>query len=208
MSVSDTNPSLDSSGALPTTNGGSLKDSAVNSKVCIVFRGESLEADRDSNFFTASPLLLTCAGASSAFNTVKNAQITQDLANGISSQIQSQNWYSYIFQGPVATSVKNEATATSNEFSALAGSREPPSHTAANETPLTRKISASPTRFSLTKPDYHSFFYTLLSWKNPRATGATFAATLVLIFAGRYLPILRYTLKLTWMTLGGKTADP
>lgn len=52
--------------------------------------------------------------------------------------------------------------------------------------------------------DYHSFFWTLLSWKNPRATGATFAATLVFIFACRYLPIMRYGLKLTWMTLGGE----
>ena len=52
--------------------------------------------------------------------------------------------------------------------------------------------------------DYHSFFYTLLSWKNPRATGATFGAVLVFIFACRYLPIIRYGLKLTWMTLGGK----
>lgn len=55
--------------------------------------------------------------------------------------------------------------------------------------------------------DYHSFFYTLLSWKNPRATGATFAGVLVFIFACRYLPIIRYGLKLTWMTLGGEYID-
>lgn len=80
---------------------------------------------------------LTCAGASSASNSVKNAQITQDLTNGIPSIDMIQNWYSYL-KGPMATSVKNEAAATSNEFSALAGSRQPPTHTAANETPLTR----------------------------------------------------------------------
>ena len=83
---------------------------------------------------------LTPAGAASAFDTVKNAQITQDLANGIPSTDQIKSWYSYL-KGPVATSVKNEATATGNEFSALAGSRQAPAHTAANETPLTRKVA-------------------------------------------------------------------
>lgn len=51
--------------------------------------------------------------------------------------------------------------------------------------------------------DYHSFFYTLLSWENPRATGITFAASLAFIFACRYLPVIRYMLKISWMTLGG-----
>ena len=31
--------------------------------------------------------------------------------------------------------------------------------------------------------DYHSMFYRLLSWKNPRATGISFAAAIVFIFA-------------------------
>ena len=52
------------------------------------------------------------------------------------------------------------------------------------------------------KQDYHSFFYRLLSWKNPRATGIAFAATVVLIFASRYLNVLRFTLKALYLTLG------
>jgi len=108
--------------------------------------------------------------AAAAVNTVQNHPITQNIVNG-----------------PVATSVKNEAGATASEFSDLAGSRQPPSYTAANDTPLTH---------------YHSFFYTLLSWKNKRATGVTFVAAVTFIFACRYLPILRYMLKVTWMTLG------
>lgn len=108
--------------------------------------------------------------ASAAVNAVQNHPITQNVANG-----------------PVAQSVKNQSAATSNEFSGLANSRAPPSHTAANGQPLTH---------------YHSFFYTLLSWEHPRATGISFAAAVLLIFAGRYLPILRYVFKMSFMTLG------
>lgn len=53
--------------------------------------------------------------------------------------------------------------------------------------------------------DYHSFFFNLLSWKNPRATAITFVGVLVFIFACRYLPILRLALKGTWTILGGKS---
>src|SRR5947209_16699932 len=70
--------------------------------------------------------------------------------------------------------------------------------------------------------DYHSFFYTLLSvrrpleklhcftdphsqWEHPRATAITFAATIFFIFACRYLPILPWILKVTYLTLGGKS---
>jgi hypothetical protein len=45
-------------------------------------------------------------------------------------------------------------------------------------------------------------FYRLLSWKNPRATGIAFAATVIFIFAARYLNIIRYGLKLLYLTLG------
>lgn len=92
-----------------------------------------------------------------------------------------------IANGPAAQAVKNEAAVTSNEFSDLAGSRKMPQHTAANETPLTH---------------YHSFFFNLLSWKNPRATGITFASVIVFIFATRYLPLVRLMLKGTWTILG------
>lgn len=40
----------------------------------------------------------------------------------------------------MATSVKNEAGAASNEFGNLSAARTAPSYTAANDTPLTRKI--------------------------------------------------------------------
>jgi len=49
---------------------------------------------------------------------------------------------------------------------------------------------------------YHSFFYTLLSWKHPRATGIAFATNVIFIFASRYLPILPWAFKLTYITLG------
>jgi len=89
--------------------------------------------------------------------------------------------------GPAAQSVKNQAAATGNEFSDLASSRTMPEHKAANDTPLTH---------------YHNFFFNLLSWKNPRATGITFVSFLALIFACRYLPIIRLALKGTWTILG------
>lgn len=40
----------------------------------------------------------------------------------------------------MATSVKKEAGAASNEFGNLGAARTAPSYTAANDTPLTRKI--------------------------------------------------------------------
>jgi hypothetical protein len=45
-------------------------------------------------------------------------------------------------------------------------------------------------------------FYRLLSWKNPRATGIAFAATVLFIFAARYLNVIRYGLKVLYLTLG------
>lgn len=133
--------------------------------------GESTAPTTNSNGTSAANVKDSIVNnAATAANSVKNAQITQDLANG-----------------PMATSVKNQASATSNEFGSLAGSRATPSYTAANDTPLTH---------------YHSFFYTLLSWQNPRATGITFAASILFIFACRYLPVISWVLRITWMTLG------
>jgi hypothetical protein len=45
-------------------------------------------------------------------------------------------------------------------------------------------------------------FYRLLSWKNPRATGIAFGATVVFIFAARYLNLIRYIFKTSYMVLG------
>lgn len=127
------------------------------------------------------------------------------------------------YTGPVATSIKNEAGTTASEFSDLASSRQTPAYTAANDTPLTRTHLMSLINGNGSVPDiltdYHSFFYTLLSvsvphpmlrvptdilqWKNKRATGITFASVVAFIFACRYLPIIRYLIKCTWMVLGG-----
>lgn len=49
---------------------------------------------------------------------------------------------------------------------------------------------------------YHSLFYRLLSWKNPRATGIAFAVSVAFIFAARYLNVIRYIFKAVYLTLG------
>lgn len=43
-----------------------------------------------------------------------------------------------------------------------------------------------------------------LQWENPRASAIAFASTVIFIFLARYLHIIRYALKLTSFTLGGK----
>jgi hypothetical protein len=40
-----------------------------------------------------------------------------------------------------------------------------------------------------------------LSWDNPRVSGITYLSTVLFIFAARYLDILRYTFKATYMIL-------
>ncbi|KAH8730787.1 Reticulon-domain-containing protein [Phaeosphaeriaceae sp. PMI808] len=92
-----------------------------------------------------------------------------------------------VVNGPVGQNVQAEATKTRNEFADLANSRQIPEHKTATGQNLTH---------------YHSMFYRLLSWKNPRATGIAFATTIVFILAARYLNIIRYSLKLLYLTLG------
>jgi len=98
-----------------------------------------------------------------------------------------RSWYDAVVNGPVGQSVQNEAAKTSNEFSNLANARTTPDKPAATGQPLTH---------------YHSLFYRLLSWKDPRATGIVFAALISLIFASRYLNVLRYTFKILYSVLG------
>lgn len=45
-----------------------------------------------------------------------------------------------------------------------------------------------------------------MSWDNPRASGIAYAAVVVFIFATRYLNLLPYLFRLTWITLGITTA--
>lgn len=99
----------------------------------------------------------------------------------------AQAAYDQLSNGPVAQNVKEQGAKTSSEFSTLASSRQTPSQPAATGQPLTH---------------YHSFFSELLSWNNPRASGIAYATVVALIFAARYLDIIRYGLKLSWMALG------
>ena len=83
---------------------------------------------------------MTLSDAAAAVNTVKNAELTQTLANGMEHVLRrARNLADHALIGPAATSVKNQAAATSNELSGLASSRQTPSYTAANGETLTRE---------------------------------------------------------------------
>jgi len=115
-----------------------------------------------------------------AKNTVVNN--ASAAANAVKNHPITQN----IANGPVADTVKDQSAKTSSEFSNLAASRTTPATPAATGQQLTH---------------YHSFFSSLLSWNNPRASGIAFVSVILFIFAARYLNILRYGFKLTYLTL-------
>ncbi|KAI5848932.1 Reticulon-domain-containing protein [Tricharina praecox] len=46
---------------------------------------------------------------------------------------------------------------------------------------------------------FHSLFYDLFTWKSPKATGFFFFSTISLIFAFRYVNVLRYVFKAAYM---------
>lgn len=98
-----------------------------------------------------------------------------------------QNAKETVLNGPVAQNVKAEGAKTRDEFADLANARTVPKQQTATGQNLTH---------------YHSMFYRLLSWKNPRATGIAFAVTVVFIFAARYLSVIRYIFKALYITLG------
>jgi len=98
-----------------------------------------------------------------------------------------QNAKNTVMNGPVAQNVMAEGAKTRDEFADLVNSRTVPDHKTATGQNLTH---------------YHSMFYRLLSWKNPRATGIAFASTVVFIFAARYLNLIRYIFKASYMILG------
>lgn len=87
----------------------------------------------------------------------------------------------------MAQNVKDQSAKTSSEFNNLAAARRTPTNPAATGQPLTH---------------YHSFFSELLSWKNPRVSAIAYASIVTLIVATRYLDVLRWSLKLTYMALG------
>ncbi|KAK8105954.1 uncharacterized protein PG998_003576 [Apiospora kogelbergensis] len=99
----------------------------------------------------------------------------------------AQAAYDQLSNGPVAQNVKDQSAKTTSELSNLAASRQTPLQPAATGQPLTH---------------YHSFFSELLSWNNPRASAIAYASVVSVIFVARYLDLLRYSFKLTWMALG------
>ncbi|TPX18908.1 uncharacterized protein E0L32_011386 [Thyridium curvatum] len=103
------------------------------------------------------------------------------------SPLDAQAALDQVANGPVAQNVKDQTAKTGAEFNNLAASRQTPANPAATGQPLTH---------------YHSFFTELLSWKNPRASGIAYASVVTLIFAVRYLDVLRWSLKLTYLALG------
>ncbi|KAK5153173.1 hypothetical protein LTS14_007818 [Recurvomyces mirabilis] len=115
-----------------------------------------------------------------------NMSLISDAQSAMDSVKNSQTVQN-IQNGPVADKARAETAAVNNEFSNLANSRQTPNTQTATGQPLTH---------------YHSMFYTLLSWENPRATAISYAAIVLAIFAFRYLPIVRYSLRLTWIVLG------
>ncbi|EXV05015.1 reticulon domain protein [Metarhizium robertsii] len=94
--------------------------------------------------------------------------------------------YDSVTNGPVAQNVKDQNAKTQAEFSNLAASRKTPTTPAATGQPLTH---------------YHSLFSELLSWKNPRASAIAYASIVSFIFAVRYLDVIRWGLKLSFMAL-------
>ncbi|KAK5134572.1 hypothetical protein LTR08_006358 [Meristemomyces frigidus] len=133
------------------------------------FDGSSDTADQTAN--RAGGMVENARiNAQSAMDNIKNSQTVQNLRDG-----------------PVADKARQQAAATSSEFSNLAGARQTPSGQTATGQDLTK---------------YHSFFYNLLSWENPRATAISYVAIVLFIFACRYLPLVRYGLRSTWMVLG------
>ncbi|KAM0563553.1 hypothetical protein ACHAPJ_001277 [Fusarium lateritium] len=95
--------------------------------------------------------------------------------------------YQSVANGPVAQNVYDHTQKASSELSNLAASRRTPSTPAATGQPLTH---------------YHSFFSELLSWNNPRASAIAYATIVSAIFAARYLDVLRWGFKVSWMVLG------
>ncbi|MCJ1284621.1 hypothetical protein MMC26_003955 [Xylographa opegraphella] len=107
--------------------------------------------------------------------------------SGVNGNTSMEDAKNAVYGRPVAESVKDQHAKTTSEFSNLANARTTPDTKTATGQPLTH---------------YHSFFYNLLSWENPRATAISFLTTVLFIFGARYLPALRWSFKILWMTLG------
>ncbi|CAJ0549289.1 Ff.00g029020.m01.CDS01 [Fusarium sp. VM40] len=120
----------------------------------------------------------SAANGNSLLETTKNSM--SSLANAAAA-------YQSVANGPVAQNVYDHTQKAGGELSNLAAARRTPATPAATGQPLTH---------------YHSFFSELLSWNNPRASGIAYATIITSIFAARYLDVLRWSLKASWMVLG------
>ncbi|KAF2757734.1 hypothetical protein EJ05DRAFT_501256 [Pseudovirgaria hyperparasitica] len=131
------------------------------------------------------------ASAQSTMSAVNNHPTTQSakdaIVGGEIAFTKFRSAYTDLKKGPVGQNVKEQSAITKNEFADLAASRQTPDQPAATGQPLTH---------------YHSMFYRLLSWKNPRATAISYAAAVTFIFMARYLPIFRYIFKGIYIVLG------
>ncbi|KAI1054845.1 hypothetical protein LB506_006760 [Fusarium annulatum] len=103
------------------------------------------------------------------------------------SEVNAAAAYQSVANGPVAQNVYDHTQKASNELSNLAAARRTPANPAATGQPLTH---------------YHSFFSELLSWNNPRASAIAYVTIIGAIFTARYLDLLRWGLKVSWMVLG------
>jgi hypothetical protein len=111
----------------------------------------------------------------------------QAAAANTMNSIQNSQTVQNIANGPVADKARLEAANTKNEFSNLAAARQTPNSKTATGQNLTH---------------YHSLFYSLLSWENPRATAISFATAVTGILLARFVPIDRYVLKAVFTVLG------
>ncbi|MCJ1386774.1 hypothetical protein MMC17_009900 [Xylographa soralifera] len=166
---------------LSSTNGNTSMEDAKNA----VYGSELVTSISNTSRDTLQKSDLRDIDAQSAFNTVANHPVTQNVKDTIGSGLVGDVGASN--ERPVAESVKDQHAKTTSEFSNLANARTTPDTKTATGQPLTH---------------YHSFFYNLLSWENPRATAISFLATVLFIFGARYLPALRWSFKILWMTLG------
>lgn len=116
--------------------------------------------------------------------SLKGAQQT---AAATANDIKNSQVVQDLANGPVAQKAANEAAATKNEFGNLAASRQTPSVQTATGQNLTH---------------YHSFFYNLLSWENPRATAVSYATIVLSILVFRYAPVAKYLFKALYIVLG------
>lgn len=87
----------------------------------------------------------------------------------------------------MAQQAKDQVDKTSVQFNNVANSRRVPDHQTATGQNLTH---------------YHSLFYNILSWENPRVTGIIYTTIITFIFFSRYVPILKYFCKASYTILG------